>query len=72
MSYKFNEQWTHRERIELLLNVLQGHHQDLVPFLARIIQESRLAPQWNTIALPEGTFPCPESEHTLELLQALT
>ena len=57
MSSKFNEQWTHRERIELLVNVLQGQHQDLVPFLARAIQESQLAPQWDSIALPEGTLP---------------
>jgi hypothetical protein len=56
MSNKFNEPWTHRERIELLVNILQGQHQDLVPYLVHIIQESRQAPQWANIALPEGPF----------------
>jgi hypothetical protein len=55
MSNKFNEPWTTRERIELLLNVLQGQHPDMTTFLVRIIQEQRLTPQWGAIALPEGT-----------------
>lgn len=59
MSFKFNEQWTPRERIELLVNVLQGQHPDLVGFLVHIVQEQRLVPQWTNIALPQGTSPNP-------------
>ena len=55
MSKKGNELWTSRERVELLVNVLQSHHQDLVPYLAHLVQENRiLQPQWMDIALPEG------------------
>lgn len=69
MSNKFNEPWTHRERIELLVNVLQGTHQDLVPYLVHIIQDSRLVPQWTDIALPEGPSAClPSPSHFRGLL----
>lgn len=57
MSLKFNESWTQRESVELLVNVLQGQHPDLVSFLVHSIQESRLTPQWTNIALPEGIAP---------------
>ena len=58
MSNKANELWTSRERVELLVNVLQSHHQDLVPYLVHLVQENRLVqPPWADIALPEGKLP---------------
>ncbi|KPI43224.1 uncharacterized protein AB675_7129 [Cyphellophora attinorum] len=53
MSNKFNEPWTHNEKIQLLLNILQGQHPDVVGYLVHHIQERGL-PQWQDIALPAG------------------
>lgn len=58
MSNKGNELWTSRERVELLVNVLQSHHPDFVSYLAHLVQENRIVqPQWMEIALPEGKLP---------------
>jgi hypothetical protein len=58
MSNRGNEYWTSREKIDLLLNVLQSQQQDLIPYLVHLVQENRIAqPQWLDIPLPEGEQP---------------
>ncbi|ETN43619.1 uncharacterized protein HMPREF1541_02778 [Cyphellophora europaea CBS 101466] len=56
MSNKGHELWTNREKVDLLVNVLQSHHgPDLVPYLVHLVQENRIVqPQWIDIPLPEG------------------
>jgi hypothetical protein len=55
MSNKGNEYWTNREKVELLVNVLQSGQQDFIPYLVHLVQENRLAqPQWLDVPLPEG------------------
>lgn len=58
MSNKFNDPWSSRERIELLVNILQGQPQDLVSYLTHVIHENRITPRWPETALPNGMF-CP-------------